>query len=390
VIPFFQWTVPLPQVPNGQRFLPPGLLNPQLPGLARAEPLPDIWRVPVDPAAVALKAPPGKVAIPVPGGQWPMRARSDDLAVYPTTPSPFVAVGQNRAAGDERRLWNMQTMKSTAVLSGKIPLDGPLALSADGKYLAGRVPGHLSVAVWSFASGRKVREIDGVDLLDFAGPHQLLTFDHHGRFLQVWDVSTGKALHRFTGPAWFFDRSTIALSPGRQYLALCAKDRLFVYDLGTGLAVGRKALPRPQPVGTQFCQGIAFSADGTELAAIFQVGGRSQLFIWDVGQGNVVGEHSFAVNFKTTMSHAHLYHGRPLEWLTDHSGWLVFGKAVIDRTTGEQIGDIPVAAGDVWPGPRQVLDQDRVLVVSVSRNWRTVESVSLPRNKPPQRDKPEI
>jgi hypothetical protein len=338
----------------------------------------DLWQVRPDPPPAPVEVPAAiKVSIPVPGG---------DGVILPTTPSWFVAVGQNEAPTDICEVWNLGTMKRAGEIRGRLNLTKPFVLSPDGLYLAGKAAARPdAVEVWSFATGLGVRSFKKAHLLDFAGPGQFLTFKQGpgGNLFQVWDLASGQAVRNIVGPpVWVHDWRRIALSPGRRFLALTAADKLLVYDLTTGATAGDVRLPdAPGGASSVFCQGLAFTPDGTELAGLFVTNDKSRLLSWKIGPGKLVENHLFSTELIKRFQNSFSDHGRPLEWLPDHSGWLLYGKALMNRGNGRVAGLVEVDRDDLWMGPRKILDRDRVLVVAGLWPNRTVETLTLPGHK---------
>ena len=95
--------------------------------------------------------------------------------------------------------------------------------------------------------------------------------------LQVWNVKTGKELCKLQAAA-SSDRKQRALSAGRKYIALFAKngDLVLIYDLTTGQLAGKFPL-----LASDFCQGLAFSPDGTAIAGLFGYGNMATLQVWN-------------------------------------------------------------------------------------------------------------
>jgi hypothetical protein len=334
------------------------------------------WHVEPDPAAEAVKltAPPKQpIAI---------RGTSAEV-VFPSGPSPFVALGGNVLAADARTVCDLRTGQAAGNLAGKVELSHPV-LNTDGTQLAGTVPAKPgSVDVWTLATGKADRvqvttAATGVDLIDLVGPGRVLVARFgakNNRVFQVWDVAAARMEREVQGPT-SYERDSLALSPGQRYLALVAQEKLQVYDLKTGTLAGERKPPRDDSPGLGTCRGLAFSPDGAELAGLFVTGGKTRLLSWDVARGEVAADLSFPGDLKTTVKHAILYQGRYLDWLADRSGWLVYGLLVIDHDTGNVVATLP--ADDPTPGPRRVVGKDHVAIVSGSGLTHTLTLVPLP------------
>ena len=107
--------------------------------------------------------PPGAVAR---GGDLTMRHPVDSLKGAVVTPDHrfIAAIGDGE---DEVRIWNIETGKEERRLSANglkaISLGSVLALSADGKTLAGALRKGKSwvVVLWDFASGKELQQLAG-------------------------------------------------------------------------------------------------------------------------------------------------------------------------------------------------------------------------------------
>ncbi len=93
------------------------------------------WKLKVDPPATPPAAPASKdFAIP-----YPANFGQGNETVYPSTPSPFVAIGKNAFDNDVRQVWDLSTRKMVGSFKGQLGFDDKtIALSPDGAYLAGK------------------------------------------------------------------------------------------------------------------------------------------------------------------------------------------------------------------------------------------------------------
>src|SRR6185312_3297853 len=119
------------------------------------------WHVTVDPAPAAWDDSAGRDAvIPIPpsfrGGE----------VLLPSPPSPFVAVGQNEHDRDVRVFWDLRSGMHAGAMSGKLPIEGPMALSADGVLFAAQLKGGRDgagrdgIGVWMARTGQSLGAID--------------------------------------------------------------------------------------------------------------------------------------------------------------------------------------------------------------------------------------
>jgi predicted Zn finger-like uncharacterized protein len=363
---------PPPQPGNNPPVNPQPAVNPADGGQPAPGPAAG-WKLAPDPAKDPLAAV-APVSIPLPGF---------DEVVYPTTPSAFVVLGYIN--GKPSLLWDLAAGKKVGELPGTVGLLGPtVLLSPEGTYLAGKsFPSTNATDVWSFATGQMVRKLDMVEPLDFSGPGQIMTKknnDPRGPLFQIWDIETGNILREFAVPGFFFDRMSMALSPGRKYLTVVVQGRLTVIELATGTAVGSLDLPRA-PIGFLTCEGLSFSPDGTELTGLFNDTGTTRLITIDLAKGDIAANFDLGKGFKTSLKNQFGFQKRAVEWLPNRSGWLIAGQVLLDRESGGQIGTIPVDLGCINPGPRKVLDKTHVLVINKQGFNRKLETLELAGDK---------
>jgi hypothetical protein len=335
-----------------------------------------LWQVKVDPPAEAVPVPAGKtLRIPIPENFF----KGNDV-LFPTLASPFVAVGKNRGDDNMREVWDLRTGKRVSRLGGKIDLDEkPMALSPDGQLLAGKVGSKDVVQVWSIAARKPVGQVvlgrGSPDVFDFLGTDRLLVGSSREKVLEIWDFKAGRKLREIAMPTPFDPRSP-AISPGARSLAVTCKDdsRLRVYDLQTGQVAGAETLPKDGAFGPE-AQGLAFSPDGAELAAVFEAFGKVRILCWKVADGRIAAD----VGFDNTsgIKRQFGYEGPGIQWIPGLDAWLVFGEAVIDRTTGQKVHAFPFDRQNFPPSPRRPLDAGRMLVVTGDRS-RAVVGAEIP------------
>ena len=305
---------------------------------ARADSKPS-WGVKPDPVAppysVPIK-PSMAVPLPNPTGIWPL---------YSTTPSPFVVVGQNGAEGESREVWDLRTLQKTGSIRGKLgsSTTGPARLSPDGRFLAVDGTGSGServVEVWSFGDGKLARRIEPRPVpkkvlgFDFAaeGKVVLAIEAEIGNLLQVYDFQTGSlaATHPL-GPK--FQANSLAFSPGRKLAAYLTDVELRVVDLANAKLVG--SLPAKGA-----CKGMAFSPDGTELAASFFEAPGGRLTSWDLVMGEMAVTHVLPSG-PTFETPGWAGSAAPaVEWLPDGSAWLLDGHALVNRQDGRWVWSV--------------------------------------------------
>lgn len=336
------------------------------------------WKLKVDPPAQAPTAPASKdFAIP-----FPANFGGGGEAVYPSSPSPFVAIGKNAFDNDVRQVWDLSTRKLVGSFKGQIGFDDKtVALSPDGAYLAGKPTFRKTVEVRATKNGRVVQSFDVdspfVDFVDFAaGDRLVFGFLQDGRF-QVGDIKSGDKVADLT-PAKQVDREGIAFSPGRAYMAAAwwFDGRLRVYDLATGKQVGEAPTPKAKNRQNYRVSGLAYSPDGAELAGLFESFGTYRIVCWDAANGKMLADFDLGKEIGKPA----FYNAAGIGWFPDKSAWLVLGHAVVDRAAGKKVWDLPFDAKNLKPGPRRFLDNDHALVIS-HEPAMALRTAVVPRDK---------
>jgi hypothetical protein len=332
-------------------------------------PAPELWKVKVDPPAETPPAVTQEINLRVPpsffGGE----------VVYPTAPSVFVAVGRNGDQNDVREFWDLSARKRIGSLRAGSRLDKPYALSPDGTLFAAK--NDRSFMVYTTASGRLVAQLSVqspfADYVDFAGPGQVVTGTSGDRRFEIWDLKSQKS-ELDISPRDRVAKESVILSPGRKYLAMIGGSTLWVYDLQSGRKAGEAPVPRNNAFELN-CKGLAFSADGAELAGLFDSFGL-HLLCWDVASGRLT--HQFKYDDKSGIKMPLGYDGKALDWLTDRAGWLLFGALVIDHQSGQKTFTIPSDTPGADKGPRRVVANNLLLITVGEPRNRVVRGYSLP------------
>ena len=113
------------------------------------------------------------------------------------------------------------------------------------------------------------------------------------------------------------------------------------FDLTSGKLAGDVLLqPKSDPFGGT--TGIVFSPDGTEIAVLWRLLGKKDQFgkvmVFDSATGKRVATHE--LNDLTSLESG--AHGGLdcIQWVSDGSGWLLYGTLLVDRKTGKELGRI--------------------------------------------------
>jgi RNA polymerase sigma factor (sigma-70 family) len=179
-------------------------------------------------------------------------------------------------AGHEIHLWDVTAGKPLRVLQGHTDIVRGLAFSADGKTLvSGSGNKDKTIRVWDVATGREVHRFEG-DLLGYRSPVALsrdgkfLAWGGTDRAVHVWDLEQGKEIRKVEGCR------SAAFSPDGKAIALAGDGTIVrMWNLATGKELHQL------PGHTGGVRALTFSTDGTLLATTCSDGIR----LWQTTTG---------------------------------------------------------------------------------------------------------
>ena len=312
------------------------------------------------------------------------------VAADSARPGPIIAVCDADPFGP--RQWgsiNLQTGAYAPAFADKAEFESP-QISPDGTLLAGKVkPEHLKtpgLEIWNVKTGKPLHRIPGADTFSvplpvgFAGGDLLVTLTTKGfkGTLAAYNTKTGNPAWSVELPA-AVEHKNAAISPGGKYVAAVSDKGLWLYDTATGQALSDHPLPEPaelSPFGSKPL-GLAFSPDGQELAAVFEHGhAKSRLIVWDMVTGRpMVDRIAEALKDDRWTYRTE----RKLEYFP--SGQLLrYSNQVLDKDTAKVIHALPSDRGVQL---LKVLTDDKVLVLTDkgSDGRATAAVVSLPKDQ---------
>ena len=167
-----------------------------------------------------------------------------------------------------------------------------------------------------------------VDWLEFLDDNTLLSIvsSHFKGAAFVWDVTTGELKSAFPMEAANGERC--ALSRDRKYLASSQGPTLVVRELPGAKIVATMQTP-PKVAEASFslhgCRGLAFSADGTELAAYLRRDNMVRIVCWNA-QAKIIFDQP-----RLRLAQTGGVGVGALQWVPDGSGWLLDGRYLLDR-----------------------------------------------------------
>ncbi len=311
------------------------------------------WEIPADPPAAMPTVKSGKIEIKLADG-------SHEL-IFPPGPSRFCVLRSTNDGKWQHTAIDLGTGKPigktiTDEIRGLYPVVSP-----DGRYIADEMGGERVTGVWSFATGERTCILTngkwGFDLFTFVGPHRLVTVHNGDRetLLTTWDVRTGEQHGQFVVHDEYLstDERCIAPSPGGKLLAMLCNTTIKIVDPAAGKILGERSLEylakreyislfgRAIDLSSIETAGIAFSPDGTRLAAVLKAGGSGMVVCLDARSGGVVFERLLESTTNWHSGRNDEEHENRLDWTPDGLGIQVAGSVLLDANTGKDLLTMP-------------------------------------------------
>jgi WD40 repeat protein len=209
----------------------------------------------------------------------------DELRFFCPSPDGKILAALTRGYARDKwiyrvRLWDVGTGKEHPQLDfTKGFIKSFLAFSPDGKLL-GTLGHDKALRLWETATGKEVRTIpdaagDGLawGRIVFSCNGKLVAAGESPAAIKVWDVTSGakKVILKATPP---IDEAVfcLAFSPDDKTLAAGTWSRLLLWDVATGKQLHKIPIT---------CKQLAFSPDGKTLATA----DKDSLRLWDVATG---------------------------------------------------------------------------------------------------------
>jgi WD40 repeat protein len=244
---------------------PDGGLAAELPGLPYDQPL-RLWNA----AGGGQPRPLGEAQVQVRSAAFSPDGRT--LAAYDTTGAI--------------QLWDTASGKRVRILNGRGGTFGSLAFSPDGKMLAAGAE-DSTIQIWEATSGRLLLKLAGkwsIGSLAFSPDGgQLVSASPRGT-VELWDLASGTRLAASGGHENVVWR--VAFSPDSRILASSAWDgTVILWDVASRKPL-HTLVAQAMPLGE--ADALAFSPDGSLLAAGYDFGTTAAIILWDVASGSPV------------------------------------------------------------------------------------------------------
>lgn len=273
-----------------------------------------------------------------------------DYLLYPDIASPYVLLGDpSPSSKKSRELWNL--------VSGTKVRDVPPAknmhksgLSTDGKYFAWyRYEDNGGLDVMDTEAGKIVATIPlpsqqiNVTTVTIPSSQRLLIASTVHRKLMSWKLPSGEPERTIQLGENAQPNEQFAISPGGRYAAFTAdylSQALQIYDLDTGEPAGVIEFAERMP--HKALRGLAFSPDGTELAAIFgqnHSATSDRVLIWNAATGSNVADFSLPDPDQRPVDTVGA--APSLQWFPDRKRLLQDGRHIIDREAKKVVYSLP-------------------------------------------------
>lgn len=346
---------------------------------------PTPWQVPVDPPTTPTEF----------ASQKPIKLKldrnhlRDPAVVYPVTPGNVVGIRLGIGTRNPLELFDLTTGRSL----GQVPVPGftgSIGLSHDGKYVAMANSGGSTITVHDTKTKKPLGELTAgtnqspfrVASLAFPRDDRLVAVSQLERAVKVWELPSGNPICEIRGNDKFAPFPMHVYSPGGNYIAVNADflaKRIEIYSLQTGERVG--SLEIEGNATSLDLAGMAFSSDGKEFAALYDVtsrGGRqnfSQFVVWNVETGKIASDFDIEPKLKEQLSPA--YQKERLEPFPGSRRWLAHGTGIIDCDREQLIYSFPKLERVDLKVARRVMGPDWLVGVVVDNPDARLESISL-------------
>lgn len=356
------------------------------------------WGVKADPPAQPVSFAPMKknqrVLVPTSS----VRNPSGNPVAFAPVPTGVVTVGHNEGKKDKREIWNLMTSEKIGTVTDLGVSTSFNAISPQGNYFAGVIDGSgfdKMIGVYDVNAKKPLTDINLGRIPFFAGiamPREDLI---------VAGITTGDtALKAWSlpscDPAFDVNVATTrkgglpAFSPGGNYVAIARtsddhwRHMITIYSLTNGQPEGDLELPDYDIGWYLGIQGLAFSPDGKEIAALMNGWYCSKIIIWNVEDGSIADHITFKKKLGEELLGTFAFSKKnvPLTFFPGNKRLLAYEVGVIDREIGAGVWKLPTdKLHEKFPGSRWPLDDSHVTMLTSAGNSGYVQVYELPEEQ---------
>jgi len=254
-------------------------------------------------------------------------------SVYSVAFSPDGKTLASASADNTIKLWNLQTQKPIATLTGHTSTVYSVAFSPDGKTLAS-ASADKTIKLWNLQTQKPIATLTGhsnlVNSVAFSPDGKTLASASADKTIKLWNLQTQKEMKTLTGhSSWV---NSVAFSPDGKTLASASADKTIkLWNLQTQKEM--KTLTGHSST----VNSVAFSPDGKTLAS---ASADKTIKLWNLqtqkemktltGHTSTVYSVAFSPDGKTLASASadntiklwNLQTQKPIATLTGHSSWV--------------------------------------------------------------------
>lgn len=308
-------------------------------------------------------------------------------AAYPSIGSPVVAFWLSGFKVGVTT-WDLRNGKKIGQYSSDAQTGTFLshkAVSPDGRSIA--LASHSGpIEVRSLVAGNRKFDLSSgegrshISFMCFLTPDVLLTMDTGSRKLIAWDLKTKKEKYHISSEGNTSGKE-VAISAGGNYFAVAGNNAapIRIYDVRNGALAGQLEYPESSTPGFSSMAGICFSPDGKEFAAMYDVGLKSHIALWDLKEGKFLNSIKLSKSTHSLVMGASRTDVLPLQFLPNSKGWWLFGCAVMDREIGGPVWVDPATKSLASRNGASLVSSDgRVVAVRGQHRAETLVVQSLP------------
>jgi hypothetical protein len=310
---------------------------------------------------------------------------NDVLIEYPATESQFVLVGKE-----------VRDVKSGDKI-GEFPIGVKAirgqfrALSPDGKLVASAAEkstdtGELATLnelggkgfgkTLKLADAGKARDSLTVQFIEFIATNRLVVgaskFGRAANRIVIFNTDTGKVAKDIQCPEVV---PTYTVTADGKFLAMFTRNEIPVYDLQKGQKVASMELPPSDTASPAFrnpgnCHGLAFSPDGSELAALLD---GTRILAWSA-KGKIIYDEVLARQASTAGFNVR----GGVVWLPDQSGWILGKQYLFDREKKMLLWQLVRTHNPFDEQPVKMVDQGSILAHIGDHNNGELTKIAIP------------